>query len=93
MKKESLTAIMPTWGTRYQQGWPATTSDGRIHYIIGDKEVGLQQDNLVKMAIAEMSTTYKLDKPSQYTSFEVLIIGKLMAFQNLNGINDRTCHD
>ena len=34
-------------------------------------------------------TTYKLDRPAQYTSFEVLVIGKLAAFQNLNGINDR----
>ena len=33
--------------------------------------------------------TYKLNSPAQYTSFEVLVIGKLTAFQNLNGINDR----
>ena len=33
--------------------------------------------------------TYKLNCPTQYTSFEVLVIGKLAAFQNLNGINDR----
>ena len=33
--------------------------------------------------------THKLNSPTQYTSFEVLVIGKLTAFQNLNGINDR----
>ena len=69
----------------------ATTSDGCIHYIIGDKEVGLQLDNPdknEKIPIAEI-TTYKLDSPAQYTSFKVLVIGKLTAFQNLNGINDR----
>ena len=34
-------------------------------------------------------TTYKLNRPAQYTGFEVLFIGKLTAFQNLNSINDR----
>ena len=34
-------------------------------------------------------TTYKLDRPAQYTSFKVLVIGKLATFQNLNSINDR----
>jgi len=48
----------------------ATTSDGRIHYIIGDKEEGLQQ----------------LDTPAQYTSFEVFVIGKLTAFRVVPGI-------
>ena len=33
--------------------------------------------------------TYKLDRPAQHTSLEVLVIGKLTALQNLNGINDR----
>jgi hypothetical protein len=69
----------------------ATTSDGLVHYIIDDEEVGLQLDDpdkKVKNSIAEM-TTYKLDRPTQYTSFKVLVIGKLTAFQNLNGINDR----
>ena len=74
--------------------WLATTSDGRIHYIIGDKEIGLQLDNsdkrVKKIPIEEiLSATYKLDTPAHYSSFEILIIGKLTAFQNLNGINDR----
>ena len=71
--------------------WLATTSDGRIHYIIGDKEVGLQLDNpnRSKKLISSEITTYKLDRPAQYSSFEVLVIGKLTTFQDLNGINDR----
>ena len=34
-------------------------------------------------------TTYKLDRPTQYASFEVFVIGEFTAFQNLNRINDR----
>jgi hypothetical protein len=34
-------------------------------------------------------TTYKLDRPTQYASFEVIVIGEFTAFQNLNSINDR----
>ena len=34
-------------------------------------------------------TTYKFNRPAQYSSFEVLIIGKLTTFQNFNSINDR----
>ena len=72
----------------------ATTSDGRIHYIIGDKEVGLQLDNIRMIDLKSLSseseiTTYKLDRPAQYTSFEVLVIGQLTTFQNLYGVNDR----
>ena len=70
----------------------ATTSDGRIHYIIGDKEVGLQLDNIRMIDLKSLSseiTTYKLDRLAQYTSFEVLVIGKLTTFQNLYGVNDR----
>lgn len=32
--------------------------------------------------------TYKLDRPTQYASFEVFVIGEFTAFQNLNRIND-----
>lgn len=35
-----------------------------------------------------MTKAYKLNTPAQHTSSEVLVIGKIAAFKNLNGIND-----
>jgi len=86
--KESLMAIIPISGRRYQQGWERRVmEESMMSSETRKKACSFNKGEVALNTSGKL--TYEFNAPAKHSRLEVLILSQRASLENLDGVNDR----